>query len=393
MRQTVVDPPGVASSLVLWLIIFATDQSRYKAAAIDLPFASSFLHAQFAGHRAIYEPVIEQQLSRYTVGDRLSVDDVLHLKGHQDTKDPQILVVDGVASTKISPVGNMQTYLVPLFKILTGKAVLPDLVLASNIGDRPEDDTARHGGPWFGYCNIQFQTTNLLLPAREGVSDRLRCGTNCEPFTNLDRREAKAVFLGSSTGWASGHRQAAVLAGIIHNDSVYSGYTKLIDLPKHEPYEQDNMPHDTKPKMTLADQVRRYKYIINADGHCAALRFRHLLASDSAVFWIESNQVEWFYALLQPFVHYIPLRYDAQHANDDPLPDLVDKITWAEANPKLVAKIIHNANKFAATHLSEHALSCYSFQLLEEYAHLFHDAHKLREIASSRTFKYIHKHS
>ncbi len=33
-----------------------------------------------------------------------------------------------------------------------------------------------------------------------------------------------------------------------------------------------------------------------------------------------------------------------------------------------MASIVHNANKFAATHLAEHALLCYSLQLLADYA-------------------------
>ncbi|KAA6425685.1 MAG: lipopolysaccharide-modifying enzyme [Trebouxia sp. A1-2] len=77
---------------------------------------------------------------------------------------------------------------------------------------------------------------------------------------------------------------------------------------------------------SLADQVKGYKYIIDADGHCAALRLRQLLASGSVVLWVESNQIEWFYPLLVPFVHYIPVRFDAHEAAHDPLPDLIEKI-------------------------------------------------------------------
>ena len=375
---------------VVWLVTVVWALTACKAFTTALPPSSSFVYTQCAGHLPIYEPLIEHQLSRYRLGEPLSIEHVLHLDGGQDARNPQILVVNNVVMTKVVPFGNMQTYYVPLLKRLTGKAVLPDLVLATNVFDLPEDDTARLGGPWFGYCNVPFWTTNLLLPAREGVSSHLGCGTNCEPFTNLDRRKGKAVFLGSSTGWASGHRQGAVTAGLLHDESVYSGYTRLVDLPAEDTLHQDNLtlPHDTKPEMSLADQVKKYKYIINADGHCAALRLRQLLASDSAVLWIESDQVEWFYPLLQPFVHYIPVRFDVHHTDTDPLPDLLNKIAWAEANPKVVAGIVHNANKFATTHLSEHALSCYSFQLLDEYARLFTDGHKLTDVVQSKSAKY-----
>lgn len=375
----------------IWVILFAWGFAVMAA----LQPSSSFVHTQCAGHRPIYAPLIEHQLSRYRFGEPMTVEGVLQLIGDRNSSKSQILVVNNVVFTRVAPYGNMQTYYIPLFRKLTGKAVLPDLMLASNLFDLPEDDIARRGGPWFGYCNVPFLTTNLLLPAREGVSSHLHCGTNCEPFTNLDRRKGKAIFLGSSTGWASGHRQGAILAGILHNESVYSGYTKIIDLPAEDTIEEDHLalPHETKPKMSLADQVKGYKYIINADGHCAALRLRQLLASDCVVLWIESNQIEWFYPLLQPFVHYIPVRFDAQEAANKLLPDLIEKIAWAEANPKTMANIVHNANKFATTHLSEHALSCYSLQLLDDYARLFSDAHKLKDIVKTGGFKHIHKHT
>ena len=153
-----------------------------------------------------------------------------------------------------------------------------------------------------------------------------------------------------------------MLAGILHNETVYSGYTQVIDLPDSDLLATEEVLEHTKPHMELAEQVSKYKYIVNADGHCAALRMRQLLASDSAVFWVETNQIEWFYPLLQPFVHYIPVRH-AEYEVADPLHDLVNKVEWAEQNPAKVAAIVRNANKFAAAHLSDHAFSCYSIQL------------------------------
>ena len=56
-----------------------------------------------------------------------------------------------------------------------------------------------------------------------------------------------------------------------------------------------------------------------------------------------------------------------------------------------MAIIVHNVNKFATTHFSENALSCYSLQLLDDYACLFSNAHKLKDIVKSGGFKYIHE--
>ena len=59
----------------------------------------------------------------------------------------------------------------------------------------------------------------------------------------------------------------------------------------------------------LALQVALFKYIVNVEGNCAALRLKHLLAGPSAVFFVQSDEIEWFYPLLKPYVHYIPVSF------------------------------------------------------------------------------------
>lgn len=250
----------------------------------------------------------------------------------------------------------------------------------------PEDDTFKQGGPWFGFCNLMFVTTNILLPSGPGLVSHLRCGRNCWPFTESDQRIPKAIFLGSTTGWAVGRRNAVILAGQLHNESVYSGYVQLIDLPTDVAPEKSAALAHLKPRMNLTEQVNKYKYIINADGHCATIRMHDLLASDSAVLWVETNQVEWFYPLLQPYVHYIPVRF-LEYEPEDPLRDIVRKIEWGEQHPEKVAAIVRNANRFAVTHLSDHALTCYSVQMLDEYARLFQDPQRLQGIAAAGDFR------
>lgn len=56
-------------------------------------------------------------------------------------------------------------------------------------------------------------------------------------------------------------------------------------------------------------QVTRFKYIVNVEGNCAALRLKHLLAGPSLVFFVQSDEIEWFHPLLKPYKHYIPVSY------------------------------------------------------------------------------------
>ncbi len=39
----------------------------------------------------------------------------------------------------------------------------------------------------------------------------------------------------------------------------------------------------TAEVMRMRHQVQRFKYVVNVEGHCAALRLKHLLAGPSAV--------------------------------------------------------------------------------------------------------------
>lgn len=51
-----------------------------------------------------------------------------------------------------------------------------------------------------------------------------------------------------------------------------------------------------------------YKYLLWVPGNCAALRLAAQLSSDAAVFKLDSPEIEWYYPLLQPWIHYIPVR-------------------------------------------------------------------------------------
>ncbi|DBA91833.1 TPA: hypothetical protein ACH3X1_015970 [Trebouxia sp. C0004] len=358
-----------------------------RGAPAKLPTTSSFLQEHCDSYIPKYLPLVSSMLGKYRLSGLL-ITDILSLHGWEGS--PQVIMVNGTLLTISEPHLNVAANLIPLLVKLSSRVRLPDLALAGDIMDQPEDDISRHGGPWFGYCNMMFQTTNLMYPAGSPVEEPLSCGTKCTPFTRKDTREPKAVFLGSSTGWLSGRRTAVVSAGILHPEHVYSGYTALIDIGQDIRDSQHPTLEATKPPMSLAKQVQRFKYIINVDGHCAALRMRELLASDSVVLWVESNEVEWYYSLLQPFVHYIPVRYFPHM--DDPLSDIVTKIEWANANPAEMALIIQNAHEFALQHFSEHGMTCYSVQLVNEYAALFPDQWKLQKLQSEGAFAHSLKH-
>ena len=61
---------------------------------------------------------------------------------------------------------------------------------------------------------------------------------------------------------------------------------------------------------------------------------------------IESPELEWYYPLLKPYEHYIPMVANESWVN------LEEVIGWAEAHQAEVAGIVDNATAFAVRYLS-----------------------------------------
>lgn len=78
---------------------------------------------------------------------------------------------------------------------------------------------------------------------------------------------------------------------------------------------------------TLYAQVDTYKYVVWVPGNCASVRLALQLASDCLVLKVETPEEEWYYGMLKPYEHYVPL-----HANSSYI-DVVEAVQWAEAHP------------------------------------------------------------
>ena len=52
------------------------------------------------------------------------------------------------------------------------------------------------------------------------------------------------------------------------------------------------------------------------------------------------------------------------------LQDVPERLAWARANPRRAEAIASNGQRFAQKHLHKHAVACYWWQLLHEFAAL-----------------------
>ena len=87
-----------------------------------------------------------------------------------------------------------------------------------------------------------------------------------------------------------------------------------------------------------------------------------LLATGSVVLKHFQRGQQYYAQQLRPYVHYVPVRHD--------LKDLVDKISWLQANDEHARTIAYNARRFAFDTLSPLAVDCYWLKLLTQYSTL-----------------------
>lgn len=111
------------------------------------------------------------------------------------------------------------------------------------------------------------------------------------------------------------------------------------------------------------DEMLSCKYLPYADGvMCAAPALQWRLLSQSVTFKPDSDEVQWFYRALKPYVHYIPVQPAFE--------DLIDQLEWAKAHDSVCKEIAANAFHFAVNNLMYDDVLLYLSLVLKRYASL-----------------------
>ncbi len=247
-----------------------------------------------------------------------------------------------------------------LLKQLQLKARLPDLTLPFNSGDNPNQPLDQRGLPGPGiplpvlsFCTMPTHTDILFPNILEGDVSR-----HDDIPKYATHRFHRAVWRGTTDafqGWQKG-RNALLQLGLERPDLIDSGVSRWSAKLMNETLPDKRL---LKESLTFEEQVAMYKYLIWAPGNCASVRLALQLASDAAVFKIVNDEVEWYYPLLNPFVHYIPLVANSTHIN------LEEMMYWARHHQDEVNTIIQKANDFAKLYLSPTGRDCYAMQLIQ----------------------------
>jgi hypothetical protein len=117
-----------------------------------------------------------------------------------------------------------------------------------------------------------------------------------------------------------------------------------------------------KPHASYEEHLQ-YKYLPVIDGiMCTYPGYQWRLLSDAVVFKQQSDQIQWFYGALEPYVHYVPIKND--------LSDLIDQIKWARENDDTCKQISSNATEFALKNLMYDDIYYYLHCLFASYSEL-----------------------
>ncbi|KAF8056254.1 hypothetical protein HT031_006442 [Scenedesmus sp. PABB004] len=168
-------------------------------------------------------------------------------------------------------------------------------------------------------------------------------------------KESKAFF-----------RLVARLAQVNFTGILDAGLVEAYDRPDQvagDPVLRDgNGSLPVLPRVSM-DDLPKYKWLLNLDGHVAAYRLAQLLATNSLVFKQQSSQVEFYYRSLRPFHHFVPIFKTSEH-------DLLPRLAWAAQHEALARRIVANANAFALTFTTRRARVTYWAYVLHAYRRL-----------------------
>ncbi len=109
-----------------------------------------------------------------------------------------------------------------------------------------------------------------------------------------------------------------------------------------------------------------YRYQLQLTGYLANYpRDRWQFYSHCVVFRHECPDEMFWYPLLRPWEHYIPVETD--------LSDLVEKIVWAKEHDATCENIARSARKFAEEHFMPEHIALYCYKVLVKYASFYRE--------------------
>ena len=144
------------------------------------------------------------------------------------------------------------------------------------------------------------------------------------------------------------HLDAKITGWNLRDKKIASGRMTYIDKANFK------FSGDKKTNFVPIYEQSRYKYVIYAEGHCAACRYGFMMQLGSVILKVDSKCVAdqmWYFPLLQPYVDHVPVKAD--------LSDLKEQIEWCRANDDTCRQIASNAKALYSRYISRDGILDY----------------------------------
>lgn len=271
------------------------------------------------------------------------------------------------------------------FNQLCDNRRIPDIQFVLNIGDYPLIRKDNMHPYRISRQNIKIYKPNIsifsysktsnykdiLLPTPDIINFIFKKKPydidNINFYTDFDNKINKIIFRGSNTSYTKNNPRIKSHLISLKYDYIdsrivgFSDYPLILNENNQINYIDISNIHDiSNPNNFICmKEQSKYKYILNIDGFVSAWRFPILLSSHSVIFKVESYYKEYYYDLLIPFKHFIPIKND--------LSDIHEKYLWCENNQDKCKEIINNANNFVKNILNIDNVFNYCQKLFFEY--------------------------
>ena len=260
---------------------------------------------------------------------------------------------------------------------------LPDVEFVVSLWDHPKVDRQTPLPVFVHYADVAHR--DVPIPAPWSWDDKKHSFP--QPWTGVagscgtpwSQRDPKLYFRGGCNGptrgwrgplWQFYPRKRANRLSAADPANIDAGVYDHCDSPKLSKLEwgwdanMEREMHQRGKKRPLDKFAAncRYKHLLHIDGNLASSRLASELHVGSTVFKQASFSNEYFYPLLAPFRHYVPIA-----AN---LEDVPEKLAWAKQNPQRAEAIAAEGQRFAREHLHTQSIACYFWQLLTTFGAL-----------------------
>ncbi len=274
---------------------------------------------------------------------------------------------------EISPKERYESVTNALMK-LSECVFLPDVDIIVCLHDKLISTGALEGPILVFAKNPGTDSRRILIPDSEalgGYADLLQEVDRARIAFPWRRKIRRAIWRGQTAGQINGdamttHNYSIFPRGQLINISLQ--FPKYLDAKFTQLWPDDNLRELFLQKRCLANHMSvfnqiRYKYQILVDGNtCAYSRAYWQLHSNCVILKQNSPDIQWYYGIFKPFIHYIPVNSDSS--------DLPEKVQWAINHEYEVQQIIKRANNLANENLKYEDIMLYFYLVIKKYSEL-----------------------